>query len=211
MKRSSKRSWRRSYSGIRSCNCFRYDDCSKPKVTIGDCAQGYAYSESEGGGAFWSRERYSSCSRGWTPPVPCHRRFSHVELASLCDDTSWSAAQDAPKVIYAAVSVSNRTNLGAQRSSQACGDETHARVVRLAEFMCNEFIAERESYPPIPESLLETRRKHVKNAPALIPTALHDAIQPKAQGVVRGYLPQNGRGSTSQQRAVGVLRRQDVG
>eukprot|EP00965_Chrysotila_dentata_P012333 405499-Pleurochrysis_carterae.AAC.1 len=41
------------------------------------------------------------------------------------------------------------------------GNESRARVVTFAESMCNEFIAERVSYS-IPESLLETRRKHVK-------------------------------------------------
>eukprot|EP00965_Chrysotila_dentata_P112766 3726027-Pleurochrysis_carterae.AAC.1 len=41
------------------------------------------------------------------------------------------------------------------------GDESRAEVVTFAESMCNEFIAERDSYS-IPEDLLESRRKHVK-------------------------------------------------
>eukprot|EP00965_Chrysotila_dentata_P010958 356715-Pleurochrysis_carterae.AAC.1 len=41
------------------------------------------------------------------------------------------------------------------------GDESRAGVVTFAESMCNEFIAERDSYP-VPEDLLETRCKHVK-------------------------------------------------
>eukprot|EP00965_Chrysotila_dentata_P262699 6214647-Pleurochrysis_carterae.AAC.2 len=41
------------------------------------------------------------------------------------------------------------------------GDESRAGVVMFAESMCNEFIAERESYS-ISESLLDARRKHVK-------------------------------------------------
>eukprot|EP00965_Chrysotila_dentata_P219514 6191193-Pleurochrysis_carterae.AAC.2 len=41
------------------------------------------------------------------------------------------------------------------------GDETRAGVVTFAESVCNEFIAERESYP-MPKSLLDVRCKHVK-------------------------------------------------
>eukprot|EP00965_Chrysotila_dentata_P079021 2605834-Pleurochrysis_carterae.AAC.1 len=41
------------------------------------------------------------------------------------------------------------------------GDESRAEVVTFAESMCNEFISEQESYP-IPESLLDARRKHIK-------------------------------------------------
>eukprot|EP00965_Chrysotila_dentata_P051277 1700377-Pleurochrysis_carterae.AAC.1 len=55
----------------------------------------------------------ASLKAGWTLTVPCHRRMSHAELAALCNDMSWSSAQNAPKVVCAAVSVSNRTNLGA--------------------------------------------------------------------------------------------------
>eukprot|EP00965_Chrysotila_dentata_P134600 4452198-Pleurochrysis_carterae.AAC.1 len=41
------------------------------------------------------------------------------------------------------------------------GDESRAGAVTFAESVCNEFIAERHSCP-IPESLFDARRKHVK-------------------------------------------------
>eukprot|EP00965_Chrysotila_dentata_P175010 5777406-Pleurochrysis_carterae.AAC.1 len=77
------------------------------------------------------------------------------------------------------------------------GDESRAGVVMFAESMCNEFIAGRESYP-IPESLLDAKRKHVKmylRRFQPFPRTLYK--KPKTEGVVRGNVQQNGRGATS--------------
>eukprot|EP00965_Chrysotila_dentata_P068677 2269034-Pleurochrysis_carterae.AAC.1 len=46
---------------------------------------------------------------------------------------------------------------------------------------------------------------------APIPASSLDAVQPKVQGVIRGCVQQHSRGAMSQQRAIGVLRRQHLG